>query len=315
MVFGWIEGTAQERKVIAQILDNESRRPIKGAKVITTKNQSAITNHLGYAELILKGREELVVSSVGYETSTVSAPTYSQIKIYLIKKYILLNPLNLAFENELNDNTKSNEQSLTVDYGQSARYGNGWSQFYNELAKYLKNDSSFYQINSQIEVRFTVTRDGIVDAIETDPVSKQEAIVRAFESLGNWYPASQNDIPIDQFFVLLVMRSTESTPSPMIEIELTAEPVGGMTAFYGFIAQNLRYPKQAKKERIEGRVMIRFIVDSDGSIKDVSVIDGIGGGCDEEAIRVISISPKWKPGTRRGVPVPQEIRLPLQFRL
>lgn len=309
----WSNGIAQDRKIVVQIVDGESKKPVKGANIISTGSKRAISNHLGYAELELGSKDQLVISSIGYETSSIQASTEGNLKILMNKRFILLSALNLAFDKILQEDPNLNKINLITDHGQSASYTGGWTQFYNELAERLKGDSALLTQKFPIEVRFSVSKEGIVKDVLTKPES--EVIKNAFNKLGPWQPAVQTEIPVDQHFVFLVMRSLNSTPNPVVVMELTAEPKGGMTAFYGHIARNLKYPKQARKEKIEGRVMLKFIVDSDGSIKDIQVLQGIGGGCDEEAVRVVSSSPKWKPSTLRGVPVPQEIRLPIQFRL
>ncbi len=66
---------------------------------------------------------------------------------------------------------------------------------------------------------------------------------------------------------------------------------------------------------IEGKVFLTFIVDKDGSITDVTLARGIGGGCDEEAIRILKESPKWNPGKQRGRAVRQKMTFPIIFKL
>ena len=90
---------------------------------------------------------------------------------------------------------------------------------------------------------------------------------------------------------------------------------GGMSAFYQFVFKNLKYPSQARRMGIEGRVFVQFVVDKDGTIKDVVAVKGIGAGCDEEAVRVIKGSPKWKAGKQRGKPVKVRMILPITFKL
>ena len=82
-----------------------------------------------------------------------------------------------------------------------------------------------------------------------------------------------------------------------------------------YLSTNMMYPIAAKKANIQGRVIVRFIVTEDGSISDVTVIRGIGGGCDEEAARVIKAMPKWKPGKMTGKPVKVYYTQPITFRL
>src|SRR5690606_17943457 len=75
----------------------------------------------------------------------------------------------------------------------------------------------------------------------------------------------------------------------------TAEFPGGQEKMYEFLRENMKYPPMAKDARIQGKVFVQFVVWTDGSISDVNVLKGIGGGCDEEAIRVIKSMPKWAP--------------------
>ena len=68
--------------------------------------------------------------------------------------------------------------------------------------------------------------------------------------------------------------------------------MGGFKAFYDYVGKNLHYPRKAKQLGIEGRVFVQFVVEKDGSLTDIQVIKGIGGGCDEETVRVIGEAPK-----------------------
>ncbi len=98
-------------------------------------------------------------------------------------------------------------------------------------------------------------------------------------------------------------------------VEENPSPVGGYQAFYDFVSKNLHYPRKARQLQIEGRVFVQFVVEKDGSLTDVHVVKGIGGGCDEEAVRVIRQAPKWNPGKQRGRPVRVRMILPIVFKL
>ncbi len=98
-------------------------------------------------------------------------------------------------------------------------------------------------------------------------------------------------------------------------VEEPASPAGGYQAFYQYIAQNLKYPEQARSMGIEGKVFVQMIIDTDGSITSVVPVKGIGGGCDEEAVRVISEAPAWSPASQRGKNVKQKIIVPIVFSL
>ncbi len=88
---------------------------------------------------------------------------------------------------------------------------------------------------------------------------------------------------------------------------------GGMENMYKFLAENLKYPSIAREANITGKVHISFVVEKDGRITDVRVLRGIGGGCDEEAARVISSMPRWTPGWHKGIPVRSLFNMPVKF--
>jgi periplasmic protein TonB len=98
-------------------------------------------------------------------------------------------------------------------------------------------------------------------------------------------------------------------------VEETAAPIGGMSAFYEFVGKKIKYPAQAKRMGIEGKVFVEFVIEKDGSITDVKAIKGIGGGCDQEAERILQSAPKWKPGKQRCKTVRQKMVLPINFKL
>lgn len=112
----------------------------------------------------------------------------------------------------------------------------------------------------------------------------------------------------------------EEEPEPEVEkiydiVQEPAEFPGGMAGLYKYLGENIKYPSMAKEAGIQGRVFVNFVVNKDGSISDVKILRGIGGGCDEEAIRVVKKMPKWKPGKQQGKAVKQRYNLPVVFKL
>ncbi|MEQ6121675.1 energy transducer TonB [Reichenbachiella sp. MALMAid0571] len=98
-------------------------------------------------------------------------------------------------------------------------------------------------------------------------------------------------------------------------VEDQPTPPGGMAAFYKFVGKSMKYPNQARRMGIEGRVFVQFVVDKDGTLTEIKAVKGIGAGCDEEAVRVLKSAPKWKPGKQRGRPVKVRMILPITFKL
>lgn len=130
--------------------------------------------------------------------------------------------------------------------------------------------------------------DSSVDATQSSDLSGEE-IVEIIE-----------EVPNDEIFTL---------------VENSAQFPGGVSAFGQYLSENISYPKQAQRLGVQGKVFVEFIVEKDGSLSNMQVIKGIGGGCDEEALRIMRNSPKWKPGSQRGHLIRQKMLQPITFAL
>ncbi|MCK9450742.1 MAG: M56 family metallopeptidase [Bacteroidales bacterium] len=112
-------------------------------------------------------------------------------------------------------------------------------------------------------------------------------------------------------------ETPEVPQEPEAEIFTVVEemPVypGGASEMMNFLANNIQYPEQARRQKIQGRVFVNFVVEKDGAVSNVKILRGIGSGCDEEAIRVVELMPKWKPGKQRGQAVRVSFNLPVKF--
>jgi protein TonB len=119
-----------------------------------------------------------------------------------------------------------------------------------------------------------------------------------------------------EVFVPAAVEVPKENPDEIfLVVEQNAEPVGGVSAFYRYVSDNIKYPAQARRTNTQGKVFIQFVVERDGSIAHVEVVKGIGAGCDEEALRIVQGSPKWNSGKQRGKPVRQRMVLPITFML
>ena len=115
-----------------------------------------------------------------------------------------------------------------------------------------------------------------------------------------------------------VMQSDPGTPdNPIFEVvehmpEFTG---GGMPALMEYLSKNIKYPEAAMKKGIQGRGIVQFVVEKDGSITNVKILRSVDPELDKEAVRVVSAMPKWKPGTQRGEAVRVRFTVPVMFRL
>ncbi len=120
-----------------------------------------------------------------------------------------------------------------------------------------------------------------------------------------------------QEFTPIMIEEEEGVDEDVIFTVVEDQPEfpGGEAARQRFLEENLRYPQMAREAGIQGTVFVTFVVETDGSVTDVRILRGIGGGCDEEAIRVVSMMPRWEPGRQRGQPVRVQFNMPIRFRL
>lgn len=125
----------------------------------------------------------------------------------------------------------------------------------------------------------------------------------------------------------IVEEPLEEVVPPAVEVEKPAEDKifliveqkpafeGGDAALIQYLRKNLLYPALARENGIEGTVVIQFVVNTDGSIVNTNILKDIGGGCGEEALRVVRGMPKWQPGKQRGKAVRVQFNLPIRFQL
>ncbi len=136
----------------------------------------------------------------------------------------------------------------------------------------------------------------------------------------------EDDLIIDAEADELTVIETYTPPAVVEEEEVPEAEIftvveespsypGGDEARIRFLQQNIQYPQMARESGIQGTVYVTFVVEKNGSVTDVRVLRGIGGGCDEEAVRVIKAMPKWNPGKQRGKPVRVQFNMPIKFTL
>lgn len=157
---------------------------------------------------------------------------------------------------------------------------------------------------------------------DTTPKVLEERVVQGFPlntnqlqgQVINGYPSRTNSI--NELVVVGYTPIRDSIPGEVFKVvEKMPEYPGGSVELLRFLAQNILYPEVARKENIQGLVVVQFIIGKDGTIIDPHVVHGIGGGANEEALRVVKTMPKWKPGSQKGQAVNVQFNLPIRFML
>ena len=111
------------------------------------------------------------------------------------------------------------------------------------------------------------------------------------------------------------LETLQESEMVFLQVDEMPEFPGGYTKLFEYVQKNLKYPIMARESNIQGRVFVQFIIEKDGSISNVKVLQGIGEGCDEEAIRLVENMPQFKPGRNNGKPVRVQYTLPIMFAL
>lgn len=207
-------------------------------------------------------------------------------------------------------------------------------------------------IEGRVIMRFVVEKDGSLGDVQVlrDPGGGcgKEA-ERVVKMMPKWIAGKQRGRTVKVWFTLPVVfklpKETALDEEPMFapmpepvepEQEAIFKVVEDMPRFPGcenkglnktevrkcadaevlkFVYGNLKYPKIARENGVEGRAILQWVVNPDGTISDIKVLRDPGGGCGEEAVRVIKLMPKWIPGKQRGRPVPVRYTFPVQFKL
>lgn len=215
------------------------------------------------------------------------------------------------------------------------------------IAKNLQHPLEVYRdgIEGIVVVNFIVEPDGSLSDISVNKGLSPECDLEAMRLVGSmpkWVPAKKNKKKVRTSWYLPIsfhlskekreylksrlqlydMVKAEIDREYLFEVdsidgkELDVKPSfpGGEKAYVSFVKNNLKYPVVALESGVQGRVLARFVVNSDGSINDITILEGLSKECDNEVIRVIELMPKWTPGEVDGVKVTVSCSLPINFR-
>jgi protein TonB len=144
------------------------------------------------------------------------------------------------------------------------------------------------------------------DAVKTENVTENKQSENSNSNITGTNDADTTSTPVSE---TMVGKVDTKTIRKVAEVNPSFDNMGQ------FIQKHLVYPTQARSNGTTGTVYISFVVEPDGSLSNIKVEKGIGDGCEQEAMRVIGIMPKWSPGTIKSVPVRVQCNLPIKFRL
>jgi TonB family protein len=221
-------------------------------------------------------------------------------------------------------------------------YPGGIQKFYEFLGGNIKYPEQAVKNNVQetVYLAFIVEKNGAISDIKVDGekvgYGLEEEAVRVMKLSKHWNPGMENKKPVRVKYNLPVKFAIPGKPrNPSIRkapnnsakadnsantiyshVSMETPPTypGGIAQFYKALMTNMEYPKAARDAKIQGTVYLSFVIEKDGSLADIKT-DGkkLGGGTDEEAIRVLKLAGKWNPGLKNGKPVRVKYNVPVKF--
>ena len=217
---------------------------------------------------------------------------------------------------------ETGETFLATDEEKPAQFPGGEEALYAFLFNNLiyPQKAKNYDHQGKVIVAFDVEKDGSLGNITVKksvwPELDSEA-VRVVSLMPKWQPATliSSGEPVRTHMALPIIFQLHGDEEIHNVVEKEAQFPGGDKALKSFLFNNLNYPKKAVKKGIQGTVLVEFVVEKDGTISNIRVKRSVSRELDAEAVRVVSIMPKWKPATLKGEIVRSLYRLPIHFAL
>ncbi|MBR4468667.1 MAG: TonB family protein [Bacteroidales bacterium] len=237
------------------------------------------------------------------------------------------------------DVATSKEDTVYQIVEQMPQYSGGEEAMMKYVAENIKYPQAAKDkdISGRVFVSFVVEKDGSVSNVKVVRGiggGCDEEAARVIKGMPKWKPGMQKGKPVRVNYMMPINFKLDSQPTKPAQKADVSKPdmkpdkngvyqiceqmpefPGGVEALMDFVAKNVVYPQEAMDKEISGRVYVSFVIEKDGSVNEVKVMKGIGGGCDEEAVRVIKAMPKWKPGKQEGKPVRVSYMMPIVFKL
>ena len=196
------------------------------------------------------------------------------------------------------------------------------------FAEKMQNWESVKSIKGKVFVQIVIDKDGMIESENVKVISGigpeiDEKVVGLVKSMPKWSPGMRYESKSGKVMKVLarvsktipVEVSVEGEDQEQVFIIVEHMPVfpGGDLEMRRFIAENIKYPEEAKAKKIQGKVFVQFVIDKNGDVVNPQIARGIDPLLDTEAIRVIKSLPKWEPGSQRGTPVSVSYTVPVNF--
>jgi len=230
------------------------------------------------------------------------------------------------------------QRSAVGSYDKFPHFTDNKGDFNSYLASHIKAPATISNdIKTTVAVTIQIDSTGKASVLNITPKTSSEietGFLNAVNASPNWKPATLKGKAVNYFFtssfdVVLSKTLTSLNVEVHSTIISSGDPLGpvyaavqinpsfpgGEQGFGKFLGDNIRYPSEAKRKNVTGRAFVQFIVETDGSLSNFTVPRDPGEGLGDEAVRVLKLSPNWKPGMQNGKPVRVQYTVPINFSL
>lgn len=343
-----VSDAEQNVRVEGSVVDDATGKPIAGVSVIIRNTPTGtITDKDGKFVLDAPARSVIVLSFIGKQTYSfvVSEETKASLKKNPIRMKEDVRSVDeivvVGYESEeeptapqpqASPKDESGEEDLVfVVVEEMPEFPGGMGEMMKYLARNIKYpvEAQEAKIQGRVIVQFVVKADGstsdFVVMRSVSPSLDAEA-VRVLKGMPKWKPGKQRGKAVDVTFTVPVtfkLQKKDNAASAangkedrvFMVVEEMPEYPGGMGECLKFLSENIKYPEEKMKEGVQGRVIVQVVIKADGSVSNPQVLRSVDPVLDAEALRVMMLMPKWKPGKQRGQAVDVKFTLPVTFRL
>ena len=342
-----VENSLEEKFVLkGQVMDYSSKKPVIGASVVIKgTTMGTLSDKDGKFQLSVKEGDVLAVSYVGLQTQFLPVKGNANLVVWMkedvqsmeemVVTGMAQDGVGAKSVDVPNDKPIVQEGEIFTVVEEMPQFPGGMGEAMRFLAKNIRYpaESQKAKIEGRVIVQFVVKEDGKVSDVKVvrsvSPDLDAEAI-RVVSMMPEWIPGKQRGKAVSVKYTMPIMFRLQTPASDVKtnekadaidESQIFADPgvmpsfPGGMGECMEFLAKNIKYPAEAQKAKIEGRVIVQFVVGKDGQISDAKVVRGVSPELDAEALRVVNTMPKWQPGMTRGQAANMKYTIPVNFRL
>lgn len=331
-ISGEVFNTDKKVEVKGQVVD-ESGKPIHAVSIIVAKTTNGtLTDKEGNFKISAEDNQTLIFSFIGLRSVAIPIKN-AKLPLKVVMKEEITEYKGEARKGTPQIESGNPDEPIFMVVEEMPSYPGGVDALMKFINDNIQESAKTKGIAGRVVVQFTVAKDGSITdpkvVRSVHPDLDKEAL-RIVGKMPKWNPGKQRGKTVAVKYTVPVTFAAPNTSQqksneivgdnadddPIFQVvEKMPEYPGGMESMMKYLAKNIKYPSEAHKAGVQGRVIAQFVVNTDGSTSDYQIVRSVSPEIDAEAIRVLSQMPAWTPGYQRGKAVRVKYTVPVTFRL